>query len=146
MPAANCYGRAVPHSLAGMGDALAALRKRAKLTQPELSARTGVSVQLLSRYEGGKPMRLDTLGKILDALDADLYDLGKAAREAAGGKPEINGDRLLPAPEDPKVALISRYALEIGMAALAEVAERERAVLAEAVADRLHPKSHGGVE
>jgi transcriptional regulator with XRE-family HTH domain len=121
-----------------MGPALAALRKRAGLTQPELSERTEVSVQLLSRYEGGAHMRLDTLEKILDALGADLHDLGVEARKAVGGTtPAGNGDAV---EGDPRIALIDRYAREIGLDALAEVAKREREHLVEAAVRRLDPK------
>ena len=84
LPAATCYGSAVSSPLDGLAAGLQALRKRAGLTQPELSERCGVAVQLLSRYEGGQRMRLDTLEAILRALGADLYDLGVAAAAASG--------------------------------------------------------------
>ena len=78
LQSANCYGAGVTGPLDGLGAALAALRKRAGLTQAQLSERTGISVQLLSRYEGGQHMRMETLEKILGKLDADLADLGRA--------------------------------------------------------------------
>ena len=48
---------------------------------------------MIGRYETEKKRPgLETLGKILSAVGADLYELGVAARRAAGGELPTNGE------------------------------------------------------
>lgn len=91
---ATLYASRVSTLLEQLGPSLAALRDRRGLSQREVERRAELSLNSLTRYEGGKAgLRLDTLEKILRALDADLYDLGVEARKAAGGEtPTTNGE------------------------------------------------------
>ena len=71
--------------LDGLGKALATLRKERRLTQTELAQRAEVSRANLSCYESGsiKP-KVETLDRILDALDVDVLSFGQKIREIQG--------------------------------------------------------------
>lgn len=129
--------------LAGFGHALRALRTRAGLRQEDVDDKAEVSRGNMSDYEREvKRPKLATLEKILEALGADLYDLGvEARRVTSGAVPASNGDS---ASTDPRIALIDRYAREIGLDALAELAKRERGALVETAVRRLDPKTTRG--
>jgi transcriptional regulator with XRE-family HTH domain len=60
----------------GMGEALAALRKRAGLTQDEVTEKAKLGGGMLSQYENDKKIpRVKTLDKILEVLGADVHVL-----------------------------------------------------------------------
>lgn len=85
----------------GVAAALSALRKRAGLSQAVVEQRAELSKGSLSRFERGEQHpRLETLGAVLDALGADLYDFGVEARKAAGREvptvPDAAPQRLSP--------------------------------------------------
>ena len=65
--------------LAGLGAALRRLRVHRDLKQYETAAAAGITKAMLSAYETGKRRpSLKTLGRLLEALDADLGDLHRA--------------------------------------------------------------------
>lgn len=140
------YSPTAMSPLDGFGQALRALRARAGLRQEDVDDKAEVSRGNMSDYEREvKRPKLATLEKILKALGADLYDLGVEARRAAGGALTArNGGAA--AEDDPRIALIDRYAREIGLDAMAEVARRERGALVEAAVRRLDPSSGGAAE
>ena len=73
--------------MAGFGRALRALRARAGKRQEEVDDAAGISRGNMSRYETeAKRPSFATLERVLEALGADLYDLGVEARRAAGGE------------------------------------------------------------
>lgn len=88
----------------GLGKALRWLREKKGLRQYEAAARASITKAMLSAYETGKQHpSLDTLEKILGALDAELADLARALdlvnergsagrREAARGRPRAVGE------------------------------------------------------
>ncbi len=88
----------------GLGKALRWLREKRGLRQYEAAERAAITKAMLSAYETGKQKpSLDTLEKILAALDAGLVELaraldlvnerGMAARgEASPGLPPIAGE------------------------------------------------------
>lgn len=51
------------------------VRKEKKITQVELSEKTGIGQDRISRYEQGKPMTIETMKRIVQALDvsADYF-------------------------------------------------------------------------
>lgn len=62
-----------------VGRALRELRKRAGLTQEQVAERMGTSSTYLSRLEAGqRDIRLSTILRLLDALNADLRQLADA--------------------------------------------------------------------
>ncbi len=66
---------------ATLGGLVRALRQRARLTQPELSSRSGVPVATLSRLERTGLASTDRVARILFALDAlDAFQDFLAAR------------------------------------------------------------------
>lgn len=59
-----------------LGERLAATRLSRNMTQRQLAADAGVSLNTLRRLEGGENASLDTLVRVLDALDlADRLDV-----------------------------------------------------------------------
>jgi transcriptional regulator with XRE-family HTH domain len=65
--------------LAGLGGALRRLRVHRDLKQYQTAAAAGITKAMLSAYETGKRRpSLKTLGRLLEALDADLGDLHRA--------------------------------------------------------------------
>ncbi len=65
--------------LAGLGGALRRLRVHRDLKQFQTAAAAGITKAMLSAYETGKRRpSLKTLGRLLEALDADLGDLHRA--------------------------------------------------------------------
>lgn len=62
-----------------LGPTIVTLRERAGLSQKELAARAGITPAMLSNYETGvKAPSLQSLGRILDALDVYLGTLDDA--------------------------------------------------------------------
>lgn len=58
------------------GEKIKLARKRAGLTQKELGEKLGITYQQIGQYENGKRQpKLETLNKIADALDADVWEL-----------------------------------------------------------------------
>ncbi|MCI8582706.1 MAG: helix-turn-helix transcriptional regulator [Dorea sp.] len=58
------------------GEKIKLARKRAGLTQKELGEKLGITYQQIGQYENGKRQpKLETLNKIADALDADVWNL-----------------------------------------------------------------------
>lgn len=73
------------------------LRLNAHWSQQELAARSGVSVSQLSRIENGQQtLQLDTLGRLLEALNLTLADFTRHyeafERRLTGGAPEEAAD------------------------------------------------------
>jgi transcriptional regulator with XRE-family HTH domain len=59
-------------TLKNIGRALAVLRQERSLSQHELASRCGIGRSQISKYEAGKEtMKLDTLGKLLGALNVE---------------------------------------------------------------------------
>lgn len=103
-------------SEAGMFDALARVLSEARtelgVQQDEMAKRAGISQSMLSAYEKGKKVpRLETLGKLLDALGLDVEELGRRLRGRRGPRPRYQ------APED------SGYVPERTAVAIAELLE-----------------------
>lgn len=60
----------------GLGIALRTLRQRRGLKQMELARNAGLSKGTLSQFETGqREPSLASLGRLLEALDCDLYEL-----------------------------------------------------------------------
>ena len=57
------------------------LRKRKKITQKQLAARSGVSLGSLKRFEQSGEISLQSLTKIAIALDVDINFYGSQAKE-----------------------------------------------------------------
>jgi transcriptional regulator with XRE-family HTH domain len=69
----------------GIGQGVKALRLDAGLTQGELASRAGVRLATVNGWERGRALpRVQELTAVLDALGADLYDLGVAIRKQRG--------------------------------------------------------------
>lgn len=65
-----------------IGRSLRLLRVRAGLRQEDVAIRAGTSSTYLSRLESGqRDIRVTTLLRILDALDADMHQLADAVAE-----------------------------------------------------------------
>jgi transcriptional regulator with XRE-family HTH domain len=59
-----------------IGDNVKGYRKRAGWTQVQLSVRAGINSEHLSRLENGSEnMKVETLQKLADELDVELYEL-----------------------------------------------------------------------
>lgn len=66
---------------AGLGNALRWLRTRDHLTLAEVAEAAGVSASVLSRYENGEVSpKVETLGRVLAALDTDIHQLAVILR------------------------------------------------------------------
>lgn len=80
-----------------LGPALAALRDMRGLSQGVVEERAGLAKNTLSKYETGRRRpEIGTLDRILEAIGADLFDLGRAAARVGG--------RFIP--EEPKVGTL----------------------------------------
>lgn len=67
--------------------ALRLLRTRRNLKQQQVAAAAGITRGMLSAYENGKKHpSIETLDKLLDALDAGLADLDEALSAQRGGE------------------------------------------------------------
>ena len=61
-----------------IGEKIRKARKAAKMSQKEISARTGFAVNTISRYENGERLpNIEAIAKIAAALGMDIYDLAK---------------------------------------------------------------------
>ena len=58
-----------------IGDRLKSYRLGMGLSPEDVAKKTGISVASIYRYEAGKPIRVDALGKIADLLDISLASL-----------------------------------------------------------------------
>lgn len=66
-----------------IGTGITILRARAGLRQSELARAAGVTRAQVSNYESGRQRpTLDSLEKIMTALEADIFDLASALQEA----------------------------------------------------------------
>jgi transcriptional regulator with XRE-family HTH domain len=94
-----------------IGLALRRLRKAAGFTLNQLSDASGSTPSTLSRYERGHQMpRLDTLRRIVAALDltmADLYSAQQSVTHLVGGEAGEEDGTL---PPDTRAPLVSRQA------------------------------------
>jgi transcriptional regulator with XRE-family HTH domain len=94
-----------------IGLALRRLRKAAGFTLHQLSDASGSTPSTLSRYERGHQMpRLDTLRRIVAALDltmADLYSAQQSVTHLVGGEP---GEKDGTLPPDTRAPLVTRQA------------------------------------
>ena len=77
----------------GLGKALRWLREKAGLRQYETATEAGITKAMLSAYETGKQSpSLESLEKVLDALNADLVSLARAldhVNERPSGRPSL---------------------------------------------------------
>jgi transcriptional regulator with XRE-family HTH domain len=72
----------------GLAEALRYLRKRAGLSQAEVSSRAGITQAMLSGYErGGVSPEIGSVDRVLRAMGYDLADLEDALRIARGEEP-----------------------------------------------------------
>lgn len=72
-------------SFLGLGPALRRLREGRNLTLEEVAGKAGINPSSLSRLEyGAFQPKLETLGRVLEALGADPMDLGFALRQEQG--------------------------------------------------------------
>lgn len=67
-----------------LGGGLRALRERRAMSQEQLAEKAELRKATVSDWERGARPRTRELERALDALDADLYDLGAAIRESRG--------------------------------------------------------------
>ena len=58
-----------------IGDRLKSYRLGVGLSPEDVAKKTGISIASIYRYEAGKPIRVDALGKIADLLDVSLASL-----------------------------------------------------------------------
>lgn len=58
-----------------IGDRLKSYRLGIGLSPEDVAKKTGISIASIYRYEAGKPIRVDALGKIADLLDVSLASL-----------------------------------------------------------------------
>lgn len=73
-----------------IGEIIALLRNEKRMTQKDLSAKSGLSMTALSEIECGKKIpRLPTLGRIAAALDMDLTQLLSYEPEESKDKEEV---------------------------------------------------------
>ncbi|HEY7216499.1 MAG TPA: helix-turn-helix transcriptional regulator [Thermoanaerobaculia bacterium] len=83
----------------GFGRALRWLRDRQNKRQYQVAEAAGITKAMLSAYETGKQKpSLDTLEKILTALECDLSDLHKAL-QIVNGQPETVSRSVMPREE-----------------------------------------------
>ncbi len=61
-----------------IGEKIRKARKAAKMSQKDISVRTGFAVNTISRYENGERIpNIEAIAKIAAALGMDIYDLAK---------------------------------------------------------------------
>ena len=63
------------HMISEIGDRLKSYRLGIGLSPEDVAKKTGISIASIYRYESGKPIRVDALGKIADLLDISLASL-----------------------------------------------------------------------
>jgi transcriptional regulator with XRE-family HTH domain len=96
--------------LAGLGGALRRLRVHRDLKQFETAAAAGITKAMLSAYETGKRRpSLKTLGRLLEALDADLGDLHRALVTERHGDALLGRGRRLAGDAYPPAAAGARF-------------------------------------
>ena len=96
--------------LTGLGHALRWLRDRHGRKQYQVAEAAGITKGMLSAYETGRQKpSLDTMEKLLDTLECDLYDLHNAL-QIVNGRPTI--------PRGREGEAGGRSVLELGLAAL----------------------------
>lgn len=77
----------------GIGPAIKALRERRSLTQIDLAQRCNLSRGAIGQFERGLATpSLETLGRILEALDVDLTDLQRELDGKSGPAPQRSGE------------------------------------------------------
>jgi transcriptional regulator with XRE-family HTH domain len=65
-----------------LGEALRLIRRRADMTQEDVSARAGTNAAALSHIESGeRDARWSTIARLLPALGSDIHELGDAIAE-----------------------------------------------------------------
>jgi transcriptional regulator with XRE-family HTH domain len=65
-----------------LGEAMRLLRRRAGMTQEEVSARAGTNAAALSHIESGeRDARWSTIARLLPALDTNIHELGNVIAE-----------------------------------------------------------------
>ncbi|HVF61692.1 MAG TPA: helix-turn-helix domain-containing protein [Thermoanaerobaculia bacterium] len=73
-------------ALEGLGEALARLRKRRRLSQPQAEAATGIDDGNISRYEtSATAPAIPTLERLLDGYKASLRELAEILEEVQSG-------------------------------------------------------------
>lgn len=99
-------------SFTGLGPALRWMRERKNLTLEEVSRRSGIHTSSLSRLERGTIQpKLETLGRVLEGLEADTLDLGLALRLTQGQACQLDLPEDLP--DDERAALaLTAYGFE----------------------------------
>jgi transcriptional regulator with XRE-family HTH domain len=77
----------------GIGPAIKALRERRSLTQIDLAQRCNLSRGAIGQFERGLATpSLETLGRILEALDVDLSDLQRELDGKSGPALQRSGE------------------------------------------------------
>lgn len=107
-----------------LGAAIRCWRAEREWSQTKLAESSGVSQQQVSKWEGGRGVDIRELLQLLTALGRTFADV---AVRAGGSNGAASAE-----PKDERVERINRVALEIGLAVLAGIAERERGALVEA--------------
>jgi transcriptional regulator with XRE-family HTH domain len=65
-----------------LGEALRLIRRRADMTQEDVSARAGTNAAALSHIESGeRDARWSTIARLLPALHSDIHELGNVIAE-----------------------------------------------------------------
>ena len=65
-----------------LGEALRLIRRRADMTQEDVSARAGTNAAALSHIESGeRDARWSTIARLLPALQSDIHELGNVMAE-----------------------------------------------------------------
>ena len=65
-----------------LGEALRLIRRRADMTQDEVSERAGTNAAALSHIESGeRDARWSTIARLLPALESNIHQLGDAIAE-----------------------------------------------------------------
>lgn len=121
--------------LSELGAAIRCWRAEREWSQAKLAETSGVSQQQVSKWESGRGVDVRELLSLLRALGKGLADIAVRAGGAAS-----------PEPKDERVERINRVALEIGLAALAKVAEQEPVALVQAGLEARSPSTRGGAE
>ena len=65
-----------------LGEALRLIRRRADMTQEDVSAQAGTNAAALSHIESGeRDARWSTIARLLPALQSDIHELGNVMAE-----------------------------------------------------------------
>ena len=127
-------------AFAKLGEALWWLRDRRALNQAEVAKRATLTASSLSRYESGQAMpSLKRLQRILEALDADVLQLGLALRVCQG-----MGGNLLDLP--PGLSDRERSALTVSALAFRDFVETVAERLDALPASRATPAAGRGAQ